>query len=75
MKINLTESEKVTLKYALTTRYRHAEDNITRIKNDIGKCFSLGYVLALQFYSDMKSDIESIYRKIFKEDIRKEIKK
>ena len=75
MKIDLTESEKVTLKYALKARYSFAEDNLTRLKDDTGKCYSLGYILALEFYSDMKLNLESIYREIFNEDIRKEIKK
>lgn len=75
MKINLTESEERTLKYALKVRYNHADDKITCMKNDIRNFFSLGYILAVQFYSDMKSDLESIYQKIFNEDIRKEISK
>lgn len=75
MKINLTESEKITLKCALSARYNHAEENITRLKKTISaNVFSLGYVLGLQFYSNMKSDSESIYKKIFNEDIKKEIK-
>lgn len=75
MKIDLTESEKVTLKYALKARYSYAEDNLTRLKDDTRKCYSLGYILTLEFYSDMKLNSESIYRKIFNEDMRKEIKK
>ena len=48
------------------------EDNIKRLKTQPIISISLGYILASQFYSDMKSDVESIYKKIFKEDLRKE---
>lgn len=75
MKIKLTESEKRTLKFALDIRYDQADISIKKIKAYIKNCFSLGDILFLQYYSDVKSDIESIYRKILNEDIRKEIRK
>ena len=75
MKINLTESEKMTLRGALVARYMDASRKRETLKETQSGDISLGFVLALAFFQDIKSDIESIYRKIFNEDIRKEIKK
>ena len=75
MIINLTESEKTTLKDALVARYMDASRKRETIKETQSGDISLGFVLALALFQDVKSDIESIYEKVFNEDIRKEIKK
>lgn len=75
MKINLTESEKTTLQGALVARYMDASRKRETLKEPQSGDISWGVILALAFYEDVKSDIESIYQKIFNEDIRKEIKK
>lgn len=73
--INLTESEKTTLQYALVARYKDASRKIETLEENQSGDISWGFILALAFLQDVKSDIESIYRKFFNEDIRKEIKK
>lgn len=75
MKINLTESEKRTLKVALFARYKDASRKRETLKETQSGDISLGFILALAFYQDVKSDIESIYRKIYNGNIRKEIRK
>lgn len=75
MKINLTESEKTTLQGALVARYTDAIRKRETLKETQSGDISLGFVLALAFFQDVKSDIESIYKKVFNQDIRKEIKK
>lgn len=75
MKINLTESEKMTLKEALFARYKDASRKRETLKETQSGDISLGFILALAFYQDVKSDIESIYRKIYNGNIRKEIRK
>ena len=75
MKINLTESEKTTLQGALVSRYKDATRKMETLEETQSGGIPLGYILAIAFFQDIKSDIESIYRKIFNEDIRKEIKK
>lgn len=75
MKINLTESEKIILKCALVARYMDTIRKMETIKETQSGDISPGFVLALAFFQDVKSDIESIYEKFFNEDIRKEIKK
>ena len=75
MIINLTKSEKTTLQGALVARYMDAIRKRETIKETQSGDISLGFVLTLAFFQDVKSDIESIYEKIFNEDIRKEIKK
>ena len=75
MKINLTVSEKTTLKGALVARYMDASRKRETLKEMQSGDISLGFVLSLAFFQDVKSDIESIYEKVFNEDIRKEIKK
>lgn len=75
MKINLTESEKMTLKYALFARYKDASRKRETLKETQSGDISSGFILALAFYQDVKSDIESIYQKIYNGNIRKEIKK
>ena len=73
--ISLTESEKNTLQGALVARYKDASRKRETLKETQSDNISLGFILALEFFQDVKSDIESIYEKIFNEDIRKEIKK
>lgn len=75
MKINLTESEKRTLKEALFARYKDASRKRETLKETQSGDISLGFILALAFYQDVKSDIESIYQKIYNRNIRKEIRK
>lgn len=74
MKIDLTESEKTTLQGALVARYKDASRNREILKETQSGDISLGFILALAFYQDVKSDIESIYRKIYNGNIRKEIR-
>ena len=73
--ISLTESEKSTLQGALVARYKDASRKRETLKEIQSDNISLGGILALAFFQDVKIDIESIYKKIFNEDIRKEIKK
>lgn len=75
MKINLTESEKRTLEEALFARYKDAIRKRETLKETQSGDISLGFILALDFYQDVKFDIESIYRKIYNRNIRKEIRK
>lgn len=75
MKINLTESEKITLQGALVARYKDATRKMETLEELQSGDIPLGYILAIAFFEDIKSDIESIYQKIFNEDIRKEIRK
>lgn len=75
MIINLTESEKTTLQGALVARYKDAIKKRETLKETQSGDISLGFVIALAFFQDVKSDLESIYEKFFNEDIRKEIKK
>lgn len=75
MKINLTESEKTTLQDALVARYKDASRRRETLEETQSGGIPLGYILAIAFFQDIESDIESIYRKIFNEDIRKEIRK
>lgn len=75
MKINLTESEKRTLEEALFARYKDAIRKREPLKETQSGDISLGFILALDFYQDVKFDIESIYRKIYNRNIRKEIRK
>lgn len=75
MKIDLTESEKTTLQGALVARYMNASRKMKTLEEIQPGGIPVGYILAIAFFQDLKSDIESIYRKIFNKDIRKEIKK
>ena len=75
MKINLTESEKTTLQDALVARYKDATRRMEKLEEIQSGGIPLGYILSIDFFQDIKSDIESIYRKIFNKDIGKEIKK
>ena len=72
MKINLTKSERITLKGALFARYMYANGKIKELKINNFDDISLSFILCHGFYRDMKLDIESIYEKIFKDSIRKE---
>lgn len=65
--------KKITLQGALVARYKYAIRNRETLKETKLDDISLGFILALEFFQDIKSDIESIYEKVFNEDIRKEI--